>query len=335
MVKKLILVTGATGQQGGSLIRALREPELESGSESAFHILALTRTLNSPAATHLVAQNVQNVTAVQGNLDSEESMRKIFEDAKKDGGVWGVFCVLAFPGLGANADGEEKQGKLLADMALEYGVSSFIFSSAERGGEYWDDSAKLDRRAKVMIERHIRQLEGLPWTILRPGIFMEIYEGTIGSVSAGVFKNGLKPTTTSQLIAVEDIGHVAAAIFKNPEQYASKILALVGETSTMSQQQESFKRATGKTLPAIPGFLAKAFIAINSHTKGIIEDIERVHDAHTSGKCPEVVDQIAAAKRAYPEMKTFEAWAAQRGKSGEQKKGWNQVSLLRLMTGRH
>jgi hypothetical protein len=43
-------------------------------------------------------------------------MRKIFEDAKREhGGVWRVFYVLAFPGLGANADGEEKQGKVRQD----------------------------------------------------------------------------------------------------------------------------------------------------------------------------------------------------------------------------
>jgi hypothetical protein len=49
---------------------------------------------------------------VEGNLDSAESMRKVYEDAKTSGGIWGVFCFLAYPGLGANADGEERQGKV-------------------------------------------------------------------------------------------------------------------------------------------------------------------------------------------------------------------------------
>jgi hypothetical protein len=69
--------------------------------------------VNSPAANKVAAHNTQNVTVVQGTLNSADDIRKIFEDAKKErGGMWGVFCVLAFPGLGANAEGEEKQGKV-------------------------------------------------------------------------------------------------------------------------------------------------------------------------------------------------------------------------------
>ncbi|KAF7345742.1 NmrA-like family domain-containing protein 1 [Mycena venus] len=338
MAKKVILVTGATGKQGRALIHALKLGDTESNVEPEFHVLALTRTVSSPAANEVAAHNTQHVTVVQGTLDSADDIRKIFEDAKRErGGVWGVFCVLAFPGLGANADGEEKQGKTLADIAAEYGVSSYIFSSVERGGEYNDDNAQLDRRAKVMIERHIRVLgesKGLPWTILRPGFFMENYENTIGSIAVGVLKKGLKPTTTNQLVAAEDIGHVAEAVFQSPQNYASQIMVIAGESSTMAQQEESYKRATGKHLPSIPGFLAWPLLALNSHTKALIADIERVHDAGVSGKCPEVVEQTALAKRAYPEMQTFEMWARRRvGKAPDQGKDWNQVSIGRLATG--
>ncbi|KAJ7238205.1 NAD(P)-binding protein [Mycena rebaudengoi] len=339
MNKKLLLVTGATGKQGRALIHALNLGDTESNAEPEFHVWALTRTVSSPPANALAAHNTQHVIVVQGNLDSPQAMRKIFEDAQREhGGVWGVFCVLAFPGLGANADGEEKQGKTLADISAEYGVSSFIFSSVERGGEYNDDNAKLDRHAKVMIERHVRALgesKGLPWTILRPGFFMENYDGKIGAIAVGVLKKGLKPTTTNQLVAAEDIGHVAAAVFKNPQTYASRILVVAGEASTMAEQEEAYKRATGKQLPAIPGWLARLLIAFNSHTKALIADIERVHDARTSGKCPEVEEQTAAAKQAYPEMKTFEAWVRQRGgKAAARDKDWNQVSMGRLAAGK-
>ena len=55
---------------------------------------------------------------------------------------------------------------MLADLSLEFGVSLFVYSSAERGGEIDDDNFVLDRLAKVRIERYIRQLgeKGLPWT---------------------------------------------------------------------------------------------------------------------------------------------------------------------------
>ena len=56
--------------------------------------------------------------------------------------------------------------QLLADLALEFGVSHFIFSSIERGGEEFDYLLTLDRLAKVRIERHIKELSarGLKWT---------------------------------------------------------------------------------------------------------------------------------------------------------------------------
>ncbi len=59
----------------------------------------------------LLARVWPNTTVVEGNLDSPETVRRVFENAKEDGGIWGVFCVLVFPGIGANADGEERQGK--------------------------------------------------------------------------------------------------------------------------------------------------------------------------------------------------------------------------------
>ena len=62
------------------------------------------------------------------------------------------------------ADGTIKQS--LADIALEFGVLHFIFSSVERGGEGFDDHLTLDHAAKVRIERHIKTLtpRGLKWT---------------------------------------------------------------------------------------------------------------------------------------------------------------------------
>jgi len=66
-----------------------------------------------------------------------------------------------------------------------------------------------------------------------------------------------------------------------------------------------------------------------------LADLERKHDGRETGKCPEVVDQTAAAKLAYPGMQTLQAWAEHRGEhSPGQEKNWNKVSLLSLVTGR-
>lgn len=110
MATKTILVLGATGKQGRSLVDALRPTsDTPSPSDSnAFNLLALTRSAGAPAARALASE--PHVKVVEGNLDSPESIRKVFDDAGGKGSIWGVFVVLAFPGLGANADGEERQG---------------------------------------------------------------------------------------------------------------------------------------------------------------------------------------------------------------------------------
>jgi NAD(P)-dependent dehydrogenase (short-subunit alcohol dehydrogenase family) len=107
-MSKYILVVGATGKQGRAVVEALR-PSADS-DDIPFRVLALTRSASSPSAQRLVQE--RHVQVVEGDLDSAESMRKVYEDANSSGGIWGVYCVLAYPGLGANADGEERQGKV-------------------------------------------------------------------------------------------------------------------------------------------------------------------------------------------------------------------------------
>jgi nucleoside-diphosphate-sugar epimerase len=111
-----LLVAGATGKQGQALIRALLLPT--ANPEQDWHIYALTRAASSPAAKRLTEKYSSNLTVVEGNLENRASIGKIFEDLKKDGGIWGVFCVLAFPGIGVDASGEELQGKVFYILLL-------------------------------------------------------------------------------------------------------------------------------------------------------------------------------------------------------------------------
>lgn len=105
-----ILVAGATGRQGQALIHALFSPR---APEEGLHIYALTRKASSPAAARLAEKYPAKLTLVEGNLEEKDSIVNVFEGARTGGGIWGVFCVLAFPGMGADASGEELQGKVL------------------------------------------------------------------------------------------------------------------------------------------------------------------------------------------------------------------------------
>jgi NAD(P)-dependent dehydrogenase (short-subunit alcohol dehydrogenase family) len=135
-----IVVAGATGKQGQALIRALLDPT-EPSPEQDWHIIALTRRASSPAAKRLAEANPSNLTIVEGDLENRDSIVKIFEDVKKDGGIWGVFCVLAFPGMGVEASGEELQGKVCFLCLgfcylyfLETEVAPMLMTRVEPGG---------------------------------------------------------------------------------------------------------------------------------------------------------------------------------------------------------
>jgi len=316
---------------------SLAPPEL--GTQ--YHIYALTRHISSQAVRNLATEG-ENVTLVEGDLNSPASIRKIFENAKEseNGGIWGVYVVLQYPGLGANADGEEAQGKMVADLALEYGVKAFVYSSACRAGPAYESEAKLSWKAKRNVELHCKTLgeKGLPWTIIRPGFFMENLEGFLGSISTAVLRIALEEEGTLGLIGSEDVGSVAAGILMYPETFRNKVVVAVSEFSTISQLEQSYQRALGKPIPAIPYAAAKALIKINKGTQGLIFDLRTCSKARKEGEYLELEEEVKAANDAF-KMRTYEEWLVvrdqtEKGVVNTEGKGWNGLSLGKLLTGR-
>jgi len=113
MEKKIILVFGATGHQGGAVVKALLKSE--------FTIRAVTRNPGQPKSRALAAQGVELVKA---DYTDVESMKRALKN------VYGVYSVHNIAG-GLKA--EEEQGKLLATLAKEAGVKHFVYSSAYFG----------------------------------------------------------------------------------------------------------------------------------------------------------------------------------------------------------
>lgn len=329
-----LLVAGATGKLGQALIRALLLPT--TNPEQGWHIYALTRKASSPAAQRLAEKYPSNLTVVEGNLENRELIGKIFEVLKKDGGIWGVFCVLAFPGMGVDASGEELQGKNLADISLAYGVQTLVYSSAMRMGPKYEDTLELSHKAKRNIENHCIELgkKGLNWTILQPGFFLENFDGLIGSIGVAVLKKGLKPETDVAFIGSEDIGNVAAGVFANPEKYRHKILAVVGDCCTMSQLEDAHRRATSKPIPAMPAPFAWMIIKVNKGTQSLLAHIELNYYARASGEYPLVAEEIELANQAYKMKSCYEWFKQEKGKEAHRAENWNQLSIGGLLTGR-
>ncbi|KAK7031125.1 hypothetical protein VNI00_013733 [Paramarasmius palmivorus] len=339
---KTVLITGATGRQGHAVIHHLSQAPYADN----FRILALTRNASSASAVGL--KDLKNVEVVEGDLTKLESIRPIFEREKErggeGGGIWGVFTVIAYPGLGVDADGEQSAGKNLATLSHEYQVQCFIYSGSDRAGEIYDDEARPHSSfwAKVAIERHIKELgkQGLKWTILRPTLFFENYVGPFGGTTFEVFKAGVKPDTPVQLLTVDDMGRIVRGIFLDPEPYIHQILVPCSDNLTFPQQEEIYKRATGRSISNVPlgGVVGKSILKMNWYTREMVEFRQQTSAAIVEGKVPEFQSQIDLATKALgPGEKwvSFEEWAKKtKGTDKERTKNWNGVSLSGLLSGR-
>jgi len=224
---------------------------------------------------------------------------------------------------------------MLADLALEYRVSAFVYSSSLRLGPTYDDHEKLSRRAKVLVERHVKSLgeNGLPWVIVRPGFFMENFLDTVGSITYGVLNRGLKPETSVDLIAAQDIGSVVAAIFENLDRCLHRELALISDSLTIKQIGDEYQRATSRPIPSIPKLVAQTILAINSGAKDITQ---RLDECYEKGKYPERESEIQISREICPRMTSFYEWTEQKQKDTQAgpRSGWNRVSIWKLITAR-
>jgi uncharacterized protein YbjT (DUF2867 family) len=242
---KTVLVTGATGRQGGAVVRHM----LPKG----WRLRALTRNPASHAAKELARLGVE---VVAGDLEKPASL------APALAGAHGVYSVQDFWSVGARR--EVEQGKNLANAAQRAGIAHFVYSSvggAERqsGIDHWE--------SKWQIEQHIHAL-GLPATILRPVAFMEDYY--IDQVEIGLLKGKLMDPIRAdkpyQTIAADDIGAFVALAFERPQDFIGQALEIAGSELTNPEAAEVFSRVLGKRvrfrkLPmlAVRLFLGKEF----------------------------------------------------------------------------
>ena len=242
---KTVLVTGATGRQGGAVIRHMRP--------KGWKLRALTRNPNSYAAKELAKQGVE---LVQGDLDDPGSLERAAR------GVYGIYSVQDFWTVGARR--EVQQGKNLADVANKVGVEHFVYSSvggAER------NTGITHFETKWVVEKHIRSLK-LPVTVLRPASFMETYH--ILEVEIGLLKGKLADPVRAdkpyQTIATDDIGGFVALAFERPKDFIGMELEIAASELTNIEAAKVFSRVMNRPvrfqklpLPIVRLILGKEF----------------------------------------------------------------------------
>jgi len=222
---RTILITGATGSQGGAVAQALQG--------AGFHLRGLTRKPDSERAAALARHGVE---VVKGDLDDEETLRRALA------GAWGVFGVQNTAEAGVER--EEAQGKRLATLAREVGVKHYVYTSVgsadkRTGVPHFDN--------KWRIEETVRGLGFPSYVILRPVFFMENLVAPF-SLQGSTLAWALDPGITLQMIAVGDIGWFGARAFTDAAALNRREIDLAGDARTMAESAEILTEALGRPI---------------------------------------------------------------------------------------
>jgi uncharacterized protein YbjT (DUF2867 family) len=220
---RLILVSGATGQQGGAVARRL----LERG----IGVRALTRGPEKPEARELADLGAE---VASGDLGNRSSIERVLD------GVHGVFSVQQFWETGV--EGEVRQGVLLADAANGAGVEHYVYSSVGRAHR---ETGIPHFESKWEVEEHVRG-SGVPYTVLRPVFFMQNWEYMREPVLGGMLPQPLDPDKPFQMLDANDIGVFATMAFEDPDRWIGREVDLAGDEMTMPEIADTFSRVIGR-----------------------------------------------------------------------------------------
>lgn len=233
--KKLILVFGATGAQGGSVVDFL----LKDGK---YKVRGVTRNVNSEKAKALAAKGVEVVTGDVGDSDPT-NLKKAFKD------VYGVFAVTNF--WDPSSMGKEvEQGTRLADLAKEAGVKHYVWSTLPNVQKISNGKYHVPHFTdKAVVDEHIEKI-GLNYTFVAAAFYYQNFASFFPPRKADdgsfVFTLPLKPERLHAAYDVTDTGGIVVEVFNNPEKYAKKWIPMAGNNEIPSDYFKAMEEVTGK-----------------------------------------------------------------------------------------
>ncbi|MGW5676100.1 NmrA family NAD(P)-binding protein [Streptomyces sp. NPDC003860] len=240
-----VLVTGATGEQGGATARAL----LAQGVP----VRALVRDASTDRAKAVAALGAELVV---GDLRDRDSVVRAAEGARA---VFSVQTPMNEQGL--DFEGEVLQGLNLVEAAKIAGVTQFVHTSVSGAGQHTEAPGWADGRwavlepyyaAKCAIQDAVRTAGFRHWTLIKPGFFMENVPPSTGYLFPRGIEGGLitplNPSTALSMIAVDDIGATAAAAVAEPERFHRVELELASDHLSMTEVTGILSRALGVPL---------------------------------------------------------------------------------------
>lgn len=243
--EKIIAVVGATGSQGGGLVRAILHDR-----NSEFKVRAITRNAGSEKAKELQKMGAE---VVEANLDDKQSLVKAFE------GAYGAFCVTFF-WEHFSPEKEKEQAKNMAEAAKEVGVKHVVWSTLEdtRNRIPLDDNRMPTLMGHYKVPHFDAKAEankffiesGVPYTLLLTSFFWDNFinfgMGPQKAEDGELYVSFPMADKKLPGIAAEDIGKSVYGIFKAGDEYKNSTVGLVGEKLTGQQMAEAFSETYGK-----------------------------------------------------------------------------------------
>jgi len=290
MSNERILVTGATGKQGGAVARRL----LSEG----YRVRFLTRDPGSDLARRLIAAGAR---AAKGDYEDRASVKAALQ------GVTAVFSV-QLPG-----PHERNQGSLLVEEAQRAGVRHFVHASvaaASRhtafprwGTGYWYDDYW---RAKWDVEEQVRGAGFARYTVLRPAFLMENFippavARMFPDLHRGELATAMRRDTVVDLVSAEDVGAFVAAALKAPERFSGHSIDLAAAAPTIGEIGETLSKALGRDIRVVE--LSPEQVIARGQTRGWVRGQEWTNEVGYN------VDIEALMQYQVP-LTLLSAWAA-------------------------
>jgi len=221
------LILGATGTQGGAVAREM----LKRGQP----VRVLTRRAGSTKAKALARLGAE---IVEGDLSKPETLPKAFA------GIEAVFSVQDFYAPGAGLVGELEQGRAVIAAAKSAGVRHIVQSSMGDGKVIGGPDHFV---SKALVERELKE-SGLSWTLLGTVWFMDnlLNPAMKPELMFPVLAGSLKADTSFQMLAVDDLGWMAAEALCKPEIWANRKINLAGDVMRISEMKRVYRDVTGQ-----------------------------------------------------------------------------------------
>lgn len=305
--RKIIAVLGATGAQGGGLVRAiLDEPK------GGFAVRAVTREVNSDKAKALAKAGAEVVSA---SVDDVESLKKAFH------GAYGAYCVTFFWDH-FSPEKEMAHARNLAQAAQQAKLQHVVWSTLEDTRKWVplsdDRMPTLQGNYKVPhfdgkgASDKLFTEAGVPTTFLLTSFYWDNFIN---------FGMGPKPGPDGKLaitlpmgdkklpgIAAEDIGKAAYGIFKKGSEFIGKTVGIAGEHLTGAQMAASFSKALGKEVVynSVPPEVYRSFGFPGADDLGNMFQFKRDFEEYFCG-----ARDLAFTRSLNPKLQTFDQWLAQ------------------------